>query len=107
MPTVNEGIPWDCEKISESNKEEEQKEKQLLVSEDNQKPDRGSMVALTTQDLSSPSAIPVSSYQLLNGALSLNSPSAEQALCFLQPCWESRRLGGHTRQQSEGGFYTV
>lgn len=48
VPTVNEGIPWDSEKISESAKEEEQKEKQLLVSEHNQKRDRGSMVALTT-----------------------------------------------------------
>lgn len=35
-------------KISEPTKEEEQKEKQLLVSEDNKKSDRGSMIALTT-----------------------------------------------------------
>lgn len=40
VPTVNEGIPWNCEKISESAKEEEQKQKQLLVSEHNQKTDR-------------------------------------------------------------------
>lgn len=41
-PTVNESIPWDCEKISESvREEEEQKEKQLLVSEHNQNQTEG------------------------------------------------------------------
>lgn len=40
VPTVKEGFHWVSAKIPDSAKEVEQKEKQLLVSEDNQKPDR-------------------------------------------------------------------